>query len=94
MQRSLVNFMTHSKKCGEDSLIQIYAVPSVHQEIPEDLFGISSKLIQDGCDTREVVRWCYKCGAVVVDIDYDNRNDNRTSPGAVMKMRFPENRMK
>lgn len=50
MQRSLVNFMTHSKKCGEDSLIQIYAVP-------------------DGCDTWEVVRWCYKCGAVVVDID-------------------------
>jgi len=47
--------MTHSKKCGEDSLIQIYAVPSVHQEIPEDLFGISSKLIQDGCDTWEVV---------------------------------------
>jgi len=42
--------MTHSKKCGKDSLIQIYAVP-------------------DGCDTWEVVRWCYKCGAVVVDID-------------------------
>lgn len=68
MQRSLVNFMTHSKKCGEDSLIQIYAVP-------------------DGCDAWEVVRWCYKCGAVVVDIDHDNR----TSPGAVMKMKFPEN---
>ena len=49
MQRSLVNFMTHSKKCGKDSLIQIYAVP-------------------DGCD-----------------------HDNRTSPGAVMKMKFPEN---
>ena len=35
----------------------------------------------------DVVRWCNRCGAVVIDIDYDNR----TSPGAVMKMRFPEN---
>jgi len=35
----------------------------------------------------KLLRWCYKCGAVVVDIDHDNR----TSPGAVMKMKFPEN---
>jgi hypothetical protein len=33
-----------------------------------------------------VVRWCQDCGAVVVDID----SDDRTSPGAVMKMRLPE----
>lgn len=32
-----------------------------------------------------VVRWCVKCGAVVVDIDVDGR----TSPGAFMAMRLP-----
>lgn len=32
-----------------------------------------------------VVRWCPQCGGVVVDADVDNR----TSPGAFMKMRFP-----
>lgn len=32
-----------------------------------------------------VVRWCEVCGAVVVDTDYDDR----TNPGAVMKMRVP-----
>lgn len=32
-----------------------------------------------------VVRWCSVCGAVVIDVDYDNR----TSPGEVMKMKDP-----
>lgn len=32
-----------------------------------------------------VVRWCKLCGAVVVDLDYDGR----TSPGAVVPMKFP-----
>jgi hypothetical protein len=31
-----------------------------------------------------VVRWCTKCGAIVVDLDYDGR----TAPGAVMKHQF------
>jgi predicted RNA-binding Zn-ribbon protein involved in translation (DUF1610 family) len=33
-----------------------------------------------------VVRWCPTCGAVVIDMD----SDNRTNAGAVMKMRVPE----
>jgi valyl-tRNA synthetase len=36
-------------------------------------------------DTEYVVRWCSECGAIVVDIDIDNR----TSPGAGRKMEFP-----
>lgn len=35
---------------------------------------------------REVVRWCRKCGAIVVDLDFDNR----TKPGHYMKMRIPQ----
>jgi hypothetical protein len=31
-----------------------------------------------------VVRWCKDCGAIVVDIDYDNR----TEPGGLSPMRF------
>jgi len=42
--------MTHSKKCGENSLISIYAATSY--EAP---------------DAMDVVRWCDRCGAVVVD---------------------------
>lgn len=38
-----------------------------------------------GYDVEEVVRWCRKCGAIVVDGDCDNR----TNPGAVMKMELP-----
>ena len=34
----------------------------------------------------DVVRWCQGCGAIVIDIDFDNR----TNPGAVMPMRFPK----
>jgi len=41
-----------------------------------------------GYDTEAVIRWCYKCGAIVVDIDFDGR----TQPGAIMSMRFPQNR--
>lgn len=37
-------------------------------------------------DSQHVVRWCNYCGAVVVDIDYDNR----TNPGAIQKMKFPQ----
>ena len=48
-----------------------------------NLEEIYSKNI-DGCE--EVVRWCSDCGAVVVDIDYDNR----TYPGGVIPMKFPK----
>lgn len=37
-------------------------------------------------DTEEVVRWCPKCGAVVVDMDYDNR----TNAGYYKKIQYPE----
>ncbi|KKM86045.1 hypothetical protein LCGC14_1283090, partial [marine sediment metagenome] len=36
----------------------------------------------------EVVRWCPDCGAIVIDVDVDNRI--RHGPGRVMKMRFPK----
>lgn len=39
-------------------------------------------------DEEHVVRWCQKCGAVVVDVDYDGR----TAAGAIMKMKFPQKR--
>lgn len=38
-------------------------------------------------DEAAVVRWCEDCGAVVVDIDLDNR----THPGAIIQMQFPKN---
>jgi hypothetical protein len=58
--------MTHTEKCGEDSLAVIY---------------------KDHISSGEthVVRWCVKCGAIVVDCDYDGR----TLPGEVMSMHFP-----
>ena len=34
----------------------------------------------------EVVRWCPNCGAIVVDVDIDNR----VYAGRVMKMRLPK----
>ena len=41
------------------------------------------------CDhENDVVRWCETCGAIVVDIDYDNR----THPGKIMKLKLPKNR--
>ena len=39
-----------------------------------------------GYDCEEVVRWCPVCGAVVVDMDVDNR----VYPGYYKKMKFPE----
>lgn len=39
-----------------------------------------------GYDAHAVVRWCRVCGAVVVDVDYDNR----TAAGHIMRMRVPE----
>lgn len=46
----------------------------------EELFNFG------GIDTDRVLRWCPKCGAVVVDLDIDGR----TMPGNVVKMRIPE----
>lgn len=39
------------------------------------------------CDhlSEDVVRWCSRCGAIVIDVDYDGR----VNPGGVMQMRFP-----
>jgi hypothetical protein len=37
-------------------------------------------------DEETVVRWCQDCGAVVVDIDYDNR----TFAGRITPMKFPK----
>lgn len=33
-----------------------------------------------------VVRWCTRCGAIVIDVD----TDGRTQPGGYMAMRLPE----
>lgn len=41
---------------------------------------------QTGYDEEIVARWCQLCGAIVVDIDYDNR----TNPGAVYELRATE----
>ena len=37
-------------------------------------------------DGYGVVRWCPKCGAIVIDYEYDNR----TMPGFYMKLTYPE----
>ena len=39
----------------------------------------------DGFDAYSVVRWCPVCGAVVVDLEHDNR----TYPGRQVKMKLP-----
>jgi hypothetical protein len=39
----------------------------------------------EGCGVEIVVRWCPKCGGIVIDRDFDNR----TNPGAIMKASFP-----
>lgn len=36
--------------------------------------------------SEKVVRWCRKCGSIVIGIDYDGR----TNPGQEMKIRSPE----
>lgn len=44
-------------------------------------------IYSDGDEFQEtVVRWCYLCGAVVVDYEYDCR----IKPGGHTKMRFPK----
>lgn len=42
---------------------------------------------EDGVENHSsaVVRWCRECGAVVVDVDVDNR----TYPGRIKPMQFP-----
>lgn len=39
-----------------------------------------------GPGTYRTVRWCTKCGGVVIDMDVDGR----IWPGHIMSMRFPE----
>jgi hypothetical protein len=41
-------------------------------------------------DADSVVRWCYECGAIVVDSEVDGR----TLPGDVFAMRRPNNFVK
>lgn len=41
--------------------------------------------IAGSSDCVDVVRWCRECGAVVVDVDFDNR----TQPGRAVPMQFP-----
>jgi len=68
-------------------------MPTEHTET-ERLIGAGHRhdlevieAVAEACPgSYRVVRWCKVCGAVVVDIDVDNR----TQPGAVMKMKFPE----
>jgi hypothetical protein len=40
----------------------------------------------DSCGAQAVVRWCERCGAIVID----NDKDGRTKPGESMKMKFPK----
>jgi valyl-tRNA synthetase len=57
----------------------------------EEVCGKDTLLIiyeDEGCySCTAVVRWCYKCGAVVIDTDVDGR----TKPGDIAAMRFPKN---
>jgi predicted RNA-binding protein len=49
------------------------------------------KIYSSGNEMEEdVVRWCYECGAIVVDVD----SDGRTFPGRVMEMKRPNNFVK
>ncbi|OGN11951.1 MAG: hypothetical protein A3C69_02710 [Candidatus Yanofskybacteria bacterium RIFCSPHIGHO2_02_FULL_43_12] len=44
------------------------------------------KIYESGGDMEsDVVRWCIVCGSITVDTDYDDRTD----PGAVLKMKSP-----
>jgi hypothetical protein len=38
------------------------------------------------CDEEIFIRWCNVCGAIVKDIEVDNR----LYPGKILKMQFPE----
>ncbi len=59
-----------------------------HIEIcgPDTLEVIYLRVVGSAMEEEHVVRWCRKCGAVVVDVDVDGR----THPGRVSPMRFPE----
>jgi hypothetical protein len=49
------------------------------------------EIYSSGSDAEaDVIRWCYECGAIVVDTDYDGR----TNAGAVFAMRRPNNFVK
>lgn len=54
---------------------------------PNTLVAISSQRRYGNED--DVVRWCAKCGAVVIDIESDNR---LVQAGGRMRMAFPANR--
>lgn len=41
---------------------------------------------EDSCGVAIAVRWCVKCGAVVVDRDIDGQPD----PGAIVPLRRPQ----
>lgn len=42
--------------------------------------------LSTGYDCEKVIRWCPKCGAIVIDMEYDGR----LSPGYYQKMILPE----
>ena len=48
------------------------------------LIEISSILL--GYDEEKIVRWCPNCGAIVIDLEVDNR----LFPGHYMKMKIPK----
>jgi len=50
-----------------------------------NLVVIYSVATNDAPDSEVVVRWCSDCGAVVADLDVDNR----TVPGRVVSMKLP-----
>ena len=51
-----------------------------------DLREIMTKPCYDAPDAEYVVRWCAECGAIVIDVDVDER----TAPGRCMKMCLPK----
>jgi len=50
------------------------------------LIEIKRYYIMGSCEEEEVVRWCEFCGAIVIDLEIDNR----TFPGHVREMSFPQ----
>ena len=48
-------------------------------------FKVIARFELFGYDESKVVRWCPECGAVVVDMDYDER----TNPGYYKKLQYP-----
>jgi len=67
------------------SILDLGEIIMTHTEFCDDecLEEISFDHTRNG---DYVTRWCTKCGAIVIDLDYDGR----TLPGEGMKMRFPE----